>query len=61
MREYERQYAMLWTQCQRCMGSLCQDVLCSNSDCPIFYRRRKVQKDLEDTAKQLERFAIGPR
>lgn len=58
VREYERQYAMLWTQCQRCMGSICQDVLCSNSDCPIFYRRRKVQKDLQDASKQFQRFAI---
>ncbi|GJQ12626.1 hypothetical protein GpartN1_g4417.t1 [Galdieria partita] len=60
VREYERQYAMLWTQCQRCMGSICQDVLCSNSDCPIFYRRRKVQKDLEDASKQLGRFSMPP-
>eukprot|EP00871_Galdieria_phlegrea_P003137 jgi/Galph1/3824/GphlegSOOS_G2464.1 len=56
VREYERQYAMLWTQCQRCMGSICQDILCSNSDCPIFYRRRKIQKDLEDSARNLQRF-----
>ena len=25
---YERDYADLWVQCQRCQGSLHQDVLC---------------------------------
>lgn len=33
----------LWTQCQRCQGSLHQDVLCTSRDCPIFYRRKKVR------------------
>jgi hypothetical protein len=28
----------LWSQCQRCQGSLHQDVLCTSRDCPIFYR-----------------------
>ena len=41
--EHERTFNELWTQCQRCQGSLHQDVLCSNSDCPIFYKRKKVQ------------------
>lgn len=35
-------YSKLWTQCQRCQGSLLQDVLCTSRDCPIFYRRKKV-------------------
>lgn len=38
----EDQFAALWTQCQRCQGSLHQDVLCTSRDCPIFYRRKKV-------------------
>ena len=42
--ELEQSFAALWTQCQRCQGSLHQDVLCSSRDCPIFYRRKKVQK-----------------
>jgi DNA polymerase delta subunit 1 len=54
----ERNYSFLWTECQRCMGDLCQDVLCSNGDCPIFYRRRKAQKDLDVAVRRLERFQL---
>jgi len=54
--DHERTFAKLWTQCQRCQGSLHQDVLCSNSDCPIFYKRKKVQTDLRDSQASLSRF-----
>lgn len=57
-RRLEVAFASLWTECQRCMGSVCQEVLCSNVDCPIFYRRLKTQKDLDDASKKLERFAV---
>jgi DNA polymerase delta subunit 1 len=56
--DLERSYAALWTECQRCMGDICQDVLCSNGDCPIFYRRRKAQKDLDSAAARLQRFDV---
>ncbi|GJE91144.1 delta DNA polymerase [Phanerochaete sordida] len=49
-------FSRLWTQCQRCQGSLHQDVLCSSKDCPIFYMRKKAQKDVEDATAVLERF-----
>ncbi|XP_068855408.1 DNA polymerase delta catalytic subunit-like [Aphelocoma coerulescens] len=52
----ERSFSRLWSQCQRCQGSLLQDVLCSSRDCPIFYMRRKVQKDLEAQQQLLQRF-----
>uniref|UniRef100_A0A061RE64 DNA polymerase n=1 Tax=Tetraselmis sp. GSL018 TaxID=582737 RepID=A0A061RE64_9CHLO len=55
--DLEDQFASLWTQCQRCQGSLHQDVLCTSRDCPIFYRRKKVQKDLSEAHGQLERFS----
>lgn len=54
----EKEYSSLWTECQRCMGELCRDVLCSNGDCPIFYRRRKAQKDLDNASAKLSRFNI---
>lgn len=56
VREVEEQFNRLWTQCQRCQGSLHQDVLCTSRDCPIFYRRRKAQKDLKEAEGQLSRF-----
>jgi DNA polymerase delta subunit 1 len=54
--ELEQQLSALWTQCQRCQGSLHQDVLCTSRDCPIFYRRKKVQKDLGEAHMLLQRF-----
>lgn len=54
--ELEAQFSALWTQCQRCQGSLHQDVLCAARDCPIFYRRMKVQKELGDAQETLQRF-----
>ncbi|KAJ7576846.1 DNA polymerase family B-domain-containing protein [Mycena floridula] len=49
-------FSRFWTQCQRCQGSLHQDVLCTSKDCPIFYMRKKAQKDVEDANSVLERF-----
>ena len=54
--ELETSFSALWTQCQRCQGSLHQDVLCTSRDCPIFYRRKKVQKDLAEAHAVLNRF-----
>ncbi|KAK0527699.1 DNA-directed DNA polymerase delta [Tilletia horrida] len=52
----EVEFARLWTCCQRCQGSLAQDVLCTNKDCPIFFKRKRAQKDAEEAAGVLERF-----
>ncbi|KAL4658284.1 DNA polymerase delta catalytic subunit [Arapaima gigas] len=52
----EERFSRLWTQCQRCQGSLHEDVLCTSRDCPIFYMRKKVQKDLDDQEKLVARF-----
>lgn len=54
--DLEKDFNRLWTQCQRCQGSLHQDVLCTSRDCPIFYRRKKVQKDLLEAETTLKRF-----
>uniref|UniRef100_A0ACB8EUP6 DNA polymerase delta catalytic subunit n=1 Tax=Sphaerodactylus townsendi TaxID=933632 RepID=A0ACB8EUP6_9SAUR len=54
----EEKFSRLWTQCQRCQGSLHEDVLCTSRDCPIFYMRKKVQKDLDDQEALISRF--GP-
>ncbi|XP_024367195.1 DNA polymerase delta catalytic subunit isoform X2 [Physcomitrium patens] len=56
VRDLEQLFGRLWTQCQRCQGSLHQDVLCTSRDCPIFYRRKKAQKDLGEAELQLERW-----
>ncbi|KAI5452167.1 DNA-directed DNA polymerase delta [Naganishia albida] len=49
-------FARLWTQCQRCQGSLHQDVLCTSADCPIFYRRTARQKEVKQAVEVVDRF-----
>ncbi|EFP79133.2 DNA polymerase delta subunit 1 [Puccinia graminis f. sp. tritici CRL 75-36-700-3] len=41
---------------KRCQGSLHQEVICTASDCPIFYMRTKSRKDVEDSYAVLQRF-----
>ncbi|CAH7683178.1 DNA polymerase delta subunit 1 [Phakopsora pachyrhizi] len=53
---FDTAFSRLWTQCQRCQGSLHQEVICTAQDCPIFYMRKKSQKDLEDSRGVLQRF-----
>jgi len=52
----EDKFTSLWTQCQRCQGSLHEEVLCTSRDCPIFYLRKKVIIELEDQDKLIRRF-----
>ncbi|KAF7596719.1 DNA-directed DNA polymerase delta [Aspergillus hancockii] len=54
--DLEVRFGRLWTQCQRCQGSLHCEVICSSRDCPIFYMRMKAKKDVEDAQKELSRF-----
>ncbi|KAL4931961.1 DNA-directed DNA polymerase delta POL3 [Aspergillus undulatus] len=56
MSDLEVRFGRLWTQCQRCQGSLHCEVICSSRDCPIFYMRMKAKKDAEDSQKELARF-----
>ncbi|XP_039267108.2 DNA polymerase delta catalytic subunit-like [Styela clava] len=53
---FEEKYSRLWTQCQRCQGSLHEEVLCTSRDCPIFYMRKKIQMNLESQRKVVMRF-----
>nr|BAJ78751.1 DNA polymerase delta catalytic subunit [Euborellia plebeja] len=52
----ESQFSRLWTQCQNCQGSLHEEVICTNRDCPIFYLRKKIQLDLTTHEKAIQRF-----
>lgn len=55
-RFFESEYSKLWTNCQRCQNSYTNANICSASDCPVFYRRMKLQFDIEDISKDLARF-----
>jgi len=54
----EQEYNRLWTQCQRCQGSLLEPVICSNRDCEIFYRRAKARKDMQDVQEHMNRLKL---
>ncbi|KIX08561.1 uncharacterized protein Z518_03217 [Rhinocladiella mackenziei CBS 650.93] len=54
--ELEVRFSRLWTQCQRCQGSMHSEVLCSSRDCPIFYMRMKARKEVEEGSRELARF-----
>jgi len=58
LREKEAEFNRLWTQCQRCQGSLLQPVICSNRDCDIFYRRAKARRDVETLQEQFEQLRL---
>ncbi|KAF8288963.1 putative DNA polymerase delta catalytic subunit [Trypanosoma cruzi] len=55
---YEAIYSQVWTQCQQCQGSLNQEVICTSKDCPVFYMRKKVQKDVKEQQTLLDRFGV---
>lgn len=55
---FEGVFSQVWTQCQQCQGSLTQEVICSSRDCPVFYLRKKAQKDLWDQQELLDRFGV---
>jgi DNA polymerase delta subunit 1 len=54
----EQFFQELWSECQRCQGSVCHEVLCSNRDCPIFYRREKVKKDIRELMAEVDKFSL---
>merc|ERR1711972_1219508 len=58
LREKEAEYNRLWTECQRCRGSLLQPVICSNRDCEIFYRRAKARSDVESVQESMKRLQL---
>lgn len=53
MKQKQKEFFSLWTECQRCQGNLHVDVICMNRDCPIFYRRAKIRKDLANVQEQI--------
>lgn len=53
------EWARMWTTCQRCAGTVASDVLCSNADCVIYFRRKRAQKDAEEASKTLSRFDVA--
>ena len=53
----QRQYCELWSTCQRCQNSLHQVIICGNKDCPIYYQREKIRRDLDQSMAKLQRFS----
>ncbi|KAI1289615.1 DNA polymerase delta catalytic subunit [Halotydeus destructor] len=56
LNELETKFGKLWTQCQRCQGNVHDEVICTSRDCPIFYMRKKSQKNVSDQENIIKRF-----
>ena len=54
----QEEFGRLWSQCQRCMGNMHQDVICSSRDCPLFYRRTQVKYTMTELQKKLDRLRV---
>lgn len=52
--EKRKRYSKCWTECQRCQGSVYNEVLCVNRVCPIFFMRTKVAKEIEEDLEKYE-------
>merc|ERR1711908_258119 len=46
LKKLQNEHTKLWSYCQECQQSLCQEIPCKNFDCPIFYRRAQSKRDL---------------
>jgi DNA polymerase delta subunit 1 len=56
--EKETEYTKLLKQCSDCQGNMYEEVICSNADCEIFYKRLQVKKDLVKVKDTLARFTF---
>lgn len=56
LRQLQQNFSRLWTECQRCQGSLHEEVLCTNRDCTIFYMRKKMGMELDTQENTILRF-----
>lgn len=56
VRDLEEKFGRLWTQCQRCAGTLHNEILCSNKNCDIFYMRVKMKKELQENIENLSKW-----
>ncbi|KAH0479023.1 MAG: uncharacterized protein KVP18_001990 [Porospora cf. gigantea A] len=50
----ENTFHALWTECQRCQGSVFNDIICTSRDCPIFYRRVKARREFAEGGAQMQ-------
>lgn len=51
--EKTKRFNECWVECQRCQGSIVDEVLCVNRICPIWYMRMKIKKEIEPLGEKL--------
>ncbi|GCA63797.1 hypothetical protein KIPB_011941, partial [Kipferlia bialata] len=49
-------YSRVWANCQACSGSKFDKAKCMSSDCPVYFARVQVRRDIEDTLAQMDGF-----
>ena len=58
VKEMEVRLARMWTECQRCQGSVQDKVICTSRDCPIFYMRQRATKVITAQEAIIKRFGL---
>ena len=58
LNDLEVRFARLWTECQRCQGSVQDEVICTSKDCPIFYMRTRAKKSIITQEDTVRRFGV---
>lgn len=52
--EHKKEIARMKKQCIDCQGKTSMEIICANTDCSIFYKRKTERKELEQCIKKLE-------
>ncbi|KRH95256.1 DNA polymerase delta catalytic subunit [Pseudoloma neurophilia] len=55
LRKNEQIFNKCWRECQRCIQSVCSEVICANKDCPIFFKRAKARKNLDEITNDVKK------
>lgn len=53
LRKKEQIFNKCWRECQRCIQSVFSEVICANKDCPIFFKRAKARKTLDQLTQDI--------
>lgn len=55
LQDNEQVFNKCWRECQRCIQSVVSEVICANTDCPIFFKRTKARKELDQDIEEIRK------
>lgn len=54
LKDYEREYCIINSQCSRCIGSIFKRIKCDQVECPAYYRRTELEALLKNSNDMLQ-------